>query len=266
MRILRTTLGSACVSLLLAGQFIAAQNPAPFAYPGGRGFFGRGGGFRARVVTGQPYSGVRTTTFAQTLANGTTINRTITTKEARDSSGRFYRETVMSGGSGGGNGSARTMYTVFDPVNHVLTSWSSDNQQAIVTHLPNFAGHGARHGQWQERAASQSGESPSFHRHGPAPVVEQLGSKTLDGVDVTGTRTTVTFPAGSFGNNQPVTVTRERWVSQDLGITVSETDNDPRSGTRTTTLTNIERTEPDPTLFQVPQGYTTVERRAGHRF
>jgi hypothetical protein len=254
MRILRTSLSLAGVSLLFAGQLVAAQNPG-FGAP--RGFFGRDGAFGARVVTGQPYSGVRTTTFVQTLSSGGTINRTTTTNEARDSNGRFYRQTVVSGGSG----AARTMSSVFDPTNRTITNWSSDKQQATVRQLPNFSGHRP------DSAGSQpDGQQRQFHRNGPTPVVTQLGSKTLSGVEVTGTRTTITFPAGSFGNSEAVTVTHERWVSQDLGVTVMETDSDPRDGVRTTTLSNIQRTEPDQTLFQVPQGYTVTQHLQGQRF
>lgn len=254
MRILRT-LSLTGVSLLFAGQLVAAQNPG-FGAP--RGFVGRGGefGFGAKVVTGEPYSGVRTTTFVQTLSSGGTINRTTTTNEARDSSGRFYRQTVVTGGSG----SSRTMSSVFDPTNRTVTNWSSDKQQATVMQLPNFSGHR------QGNATTENGQQRQFHHNGPAPVVTQLGSKTLDGVEVTGTRTTITFPAGSFGNSGAVTVTHERWVSQDLGVTVSETESDPRDGVRTTTLTNIQRTEPDAALFQVPQGYAVTQRTRGERF
>jgi hypothetical protein len=35
---------------------------------------------------------------------------------------------------------------------------------------------------------------------------------------------------------------------------------DPRTGTATMELTDLEKGEPDPTLFQVPEGYTVKDR------
>jgi hypothetical protein len=269
MRTAQTILGFVGFTFLFSTQTALAQSEtvsprdtvapvtAPAAPDGARGFFGwhgHGWGNEARTVAGEPYSAVRTTTFVQTLANGSTINRTTSTREARDSTGRIYRETQITSGAGSG----RTMYSVFDPVNRVATNWRSDSKQATVTHLPNIAGRA----QW--RAAQSDGSSA--HRYGPAPQVQQLGDKTIEGVDATGTRSTVTFPAGAFGNSQAITVTRERWVAADLGITVLETDSDPRTGTRTTAVTNIQRSEPDAALFQPPQGYALVERTPGQRF
>lgn len=272
MRTAQSILGFVGLTFLFSTQAALAQSEiasprdtiapvtgpaAPGGAPGFFGWHGRGWGNESHVVTGQPYSAVRTTTFVQTLANGSTINRTTSTKEARDSAGRIYRETQITSG----DGSPRTMYSVADPVNRVNTAWRSNSKQAVVTHLPNPDGRA----QWRG-AQNEGPTAASSHRHGPTPVVQQLGTRTIEGVDATGTRSTVTFPAGTFGNSQAITVTHERWVSADLGITVLETDSDPRTGTRTTAVTNIQRSEPDAALFQLPQGYAVVEHTPGQRF
>jgi hypothetical protein len=256
-------LGFASFSLVLAAQVVVAQSESVAPQASSLAAVETGtapvGHFRmeSRIVTGEPYSAVRTTTFTQTLADGTTISRATTTKEARDSGGRVYRETQIAP-----TGSpARTLYTVFDPVNRTRTSWRSDTKQASITQLPNIGGRG----QWH--AARGGAPSPAFqNRRGPAPAVEQLGTKTIEGIDATGTRSTVTFPVGAFGNSRPVTVTHERWVAADLGITVLETDSDPRTGVRTAALSNIQRTEPDAALFHAPEGYAVAEHTAGAQF
>lgn len=276
MRNISVTLGLA-ILLLSTQSALSAQSSGPsfagrgFGHGLDRGFDGGGFGM-GHLVTGQPYSGVRTSTFVETLANGSTITHTTTTNEARDSSGRNYRATQH--GSEPDAGSARTEYTVFDPVNRTMTNWRSGSTQAFLLHLPSRAAGGGSndganshpHPDWHGAANGGDPATDSFHHHGPAPTVSQLGAKSFDGVDATGTRTSVTFPAGSFGNNQAITVTHERWVSEELGLTVLEIDNDPRNGVRTTTLTNIQRSEPDASLFQPPQGYTVTERTGGHRF
>jgi hypothetical protein len=49
----------------------------------------------------------------------------------------------------------------------------------------------------------------------------------------------------------------ERWLSDDLAATVLEVHTIPKLGSETrTVLTHLNRTEPDPSLFEVPPGYT----------
>src|SRR5439155_694874 len=52
---------------------------------------------------------------------------------------------------------------------------------------------------------------------------ESLGSQTVDGLEATGTRTTVTIPAGAIGNERPIEVVSERWYSPELQVVVSST-------------------------------------------
>ncbi|HEV2200401.1 MAG TPA: hypothetical protein VGR73_11330 [Bryobacteraceae bacterium] len=91
------------------------------------------------------------------------------------------------------------------------------------------------------------------------PDSEQLGSKTVEGVLATGTRTTITIPAGQIGNDKPLLITDERWYSPELQITVQSTHSDPRMGTTAYSLKNISRGEPSPALFQVPADYTVTD-------
>jgi hypothetical protein len=51
----------------------------------------------------------------------------------------------------------------------------------------------------------------------------------------------------------------ERWYSAELQLVVMTRHSDPRSGETTYRLTNINRAEPDKTLFEVPAGYTIKE-------
>lgn len=76
-------------------------------------------------------------------------------------------------------------------------------------------------------------------------------------------RTTITYPAGSFGNDRPIVAVNEKWTSPDLRIILLSINEDPRSGTQTTEVTNLDRAEGDPTLFQVPEGYTIRDQTLG---
>jgi hypothetical protein len=85
---------------------------------------------------------------------------------------------------------------------------------------------------------------------------EDLGEQVVEGVMAKGTRTTTVIPAGAIGNEQPITVTSEEWLSPDLKVLVMTKHADPRSGETTYRLTSITRGEPDPSLFELPAGVT----------
>ena len=85
---------------------------------------------------------------------------------------------------------------------------------------------------------------------------ENLGVQNIEGVDAEGTRTITTIPADAIGNERPIEIVYERWYSKDLQILVMSKHSDPRFGEQTYRLTNINRSEPDPSLFEVPNGYT----------
>ena len=101
---------------------------------------------------------------------------------------------------------------------------------------------------------------------------EDLGVQNFEGVDAVGTRTITTIPADAIGNERPIEIVYERWYSKELQMIVYSKHSDPRFGEQTYRLTNINRNEPDPSLFQVPTSYRierepslfnrTVERRA----
>lgn len=88
---------------------------------------------------------------------------------------------------------------------------------------------------------------------------EDLGIQTLEGVSVSGTRTTRIIPAGQIGNDKPIDIVTEVWTSPDLKTIVSSKRSDPRMGEQTFSLTNIARTEPDPSLFTVPADFKILE-------
>jgi len=90
-------------------------------------------------------------------------------------------------------------------------------------------------------------------------VKEQLGKQTIEGVEAEGTRTTITIPAGEIGNERPIEIVSERWYSPELQLVVMTRHSDPRFGETTYKLTNINRTEPAKSLFEVPAGYTVKE-------
>ena len=91
---------------------------------------------------------------------------------------------------------------------------------------------------------------------------EELGVQNIEGIDAEGTRTVTTIPAGAIGNERPIEITYEKWYSRDLQLVVMSKHSDPRFGEQTYRLTNIVRSEPDPSLFTPPQGYKLITEPA----
>jgi len=86
----------------------------------------------------------------------------------------------------------------------------------------------------------------------PDTQFEDLGWKTMEGVEAHGGRFTT-----------PVRVD-ERWSSDDLAAHVLEVHSDPGKGSETRiALTRVRRTEPEPSLFAIPAGYSVSKVAAG---
>jgi len=238
-----------------------------------------------QVVKNQPYQARAVTEIKQTLADGSHIAQTTTATVARDSDGRTVRIQQLGAigpwrsGSDSSQGSGPKLTTVFDPVAKTHTDYTSDSKVAHVVPMPPpfpDAGPPNREGRFISvfsggpEGDSAGGSGPmTFSVQGganspqaapaesnPEAKTESLGSKMIDGISATGTKTTTTIPAGTIGNDKDLSITRESWYSPDLKLILQSTQSDPRFGETTYSLTNIQRSEPDPALFQVPAGYT----------
>lgn len=82
-----------------------------------------------------------------------------------------------------------------------------------------------------------------------------LGQKEVNGLTATGSRIVRAIPSEVLGNEKPITVTMEQWVSPELGLIVQFTETSSVGGSVTYSLNQIVRAEPDPTLFTVPADY-----------
>jgi len=108
-----------------------------------------------------------------------------------------------------------------------------------------------------------TGAASSAGKDRPDVKTESLGTQTIEGVQAEGRRRTFTIPAGSFGNDQPIQIVSETWYSPDLQTVILSKHSDPRMGEHAYKLTNINRSEPAKSLFEVPADYTVTERSFG---
>ena len=88
---------------------------------------------------------------------------------------------------------------------------------------------------------------------------EDLGIQQMEGVPVHGVRETQTIPAQSNGTGKDILVIDEYWYSADLRINMVIKHSDPRTGGVILTVTHASRSEPDPSLLEIPEGYTPAQ-------
>ena len=84
---------------------------------------------------------------------------------------------------------------------------------------------------------------------------DELGYRTIAGLQAHGVRITQTLPPAESGTGQEVVVTNEYWYSEELRLNLMTTHNDPRTGSVTMQVTQIDRGEPNAVLFSVPADY-----------
>jgi hypothetical protein len=212
-----------------------------------------------KTVQGHPYSATTITELTQTLADGNRIVRKTEGSVARDSSGRTRREHTLSIGPvpiAAEGGAGRSVILIDDPVantHYVLNPASKRARKMPAV------------GKSELRRARRADRVREKHADRPEPTRESLGTRTVEGVRVEGTRTRFTIEAGAIGNEAPIEIVSERWFSPELQAVVESRFADPRFGERTFRLTNIKREEPASTLFQVPAGYTVASKPKSRR-
>jgi hypothetical protein len=244
-------------ALILSAVAVRAQRhdgPPPFGAPMElMGFEGMHGG---KVVKGAPFSATATSETTETLQDGSVLHRTSQVSMYRDSQGRSRHEVTLSGALTA-SGGPKTLVMISDPV--AGSHYMLDAEQKIAHQMP-FHQHGGpgANANADTGANFESRMQEREQKEIAAGLLkkESLGTQTINGVLAEGTRTTHIIPAGQIGNEKPLSVVSERWYSADLQIVVKSTRTDPRNGTTTYTVTNLQRTEPAATMFTVPAGYT----------
>jgi len=235
--------------------------PGPMAPDDSFAFVSFEGDLGAKTVTAAPFSATVTTQTTQVLSDGNRIERTTTGTVARDGQGRTRRDmTLPSIGAWGTSGQAAP-HVVFinDSVAGAQYILQPDRKIARMMQRP----HGGKHGAWTKPVEPPAGSGATNAQSNVTTT--SLGTQTINGVQAEGTRVTRTIPAGAIGNANPIVITSERWYSSELQTIVMTKRSDPRMGETTFQLTNIQKTEPDATLFQVPSGYTVKQGGPGGR-
>lgn len=214
-------------------------------------------GFETNLVKGAPYSAVAVTETVQMLGDGNRIAQRSSTTVYRDSTGRTRREVTMT------DAKMAPAIVISDPSTGVNYTLDPQNRTAIKHESPvmkkvelaRVEGELRLKLDDEKKRATLQPSANAETLKKRQPVKEPLGRQMIEGVEAEGVRTTRTIPAGQIGNDLPINIVSEQWYSPELQLLVMSKHSDPRTGETTYRLTNINRIEPDRTLFEVPADY-----------
>ena len=239
----------------------------------------------AQVVKGKPYSADTTTETVQSLADGNRIVRRTVSKIYRDSDGRTRREQTF--GNVDPEHPSRHEVKVFidDPVSgtaFVLDpgSKSVDDVQRKRSIIYEKKAEDEVHRKVMKDSEDAEESGPvrmmvkfrdEQHAGDPLTAVvpdekrevvkEDLGTRNIEGVDCTGSRQTLTIPAGAIGNEKPLSIVRETWFAPAISAVVESTSDDPRYGKTTYQMKNVQLNEPSRSMFEPPADFKVNARR-----
>jgi hypothetical protein len=230
---------------------------------GGLPFLGQVSG-----MTGNPFQAEVKQTF---LTQNTSLAQNLeprTQQVARDSQGRLRTDFSagkykVQNGPGAGMEEEQHHITICDPVKGEWISLDTLNKTATIQKV-------------NSRSTPPKGllaaDTPSFCsrqlRLGfnfPGSQTEDLGRRTIEGMDAEGVLTKRPmqngFTSGTTTSVQETISETESWCSEELGAVILRVIGTEKNGnTQTIAMVNIQRGEPDETLFQIPPDYRIAER------
>lgn len=212
--------------------------------------------FAVEVLTGAPYSGHGTAETVRTLQDGTHLTQPSMAQPMiyRDSMGRTRTERSPAGPMLAPGGTARPSQPVVPEINDPVAGYH------YVLDSVNHVAHRVKvlPRNMQPPPAAMIPPSRTLP-NGMTLTTESLGTQTMFGLTVNGTRQTTTYPPGTYqGNDRVVTSVSESWRSPQYGL-VLLSKNTGMNGDSTTSFKDLSLAEPDPTLFQIPAGYQIVD-------
>jgi hypothetical protein len=237
----------------------------------------------AQVVKGKPYSADTSTEAVQTLPDGNHISHRTVSKFYRDSEGRTRREETFGNVVPDDGLPHEVKVFIDDPVSgtsFVLDPGSKSADKMQKRHFFLDAPKAEDDGtsiMFKSLKDSEAGvklapgsmtlKIQDDHSGNPNTVViqamddkrdvvkEDLGARTIEGVECSGTRQTITIPAGTVGNEKPISIVTETWFAPSIEAVVESTSDDPRYGKTTYQLTNVQLSEPARSLFEPPADF-----------
>lgn len=220
---------------------------------------GQDGGIRAVLesivippIPNHPFSATLQTEWVQYAGEGGTVTLVNERPIVRDGKGRIYQERWALVPKFGKVQSQRVLLQIADPNQHTLYTC------AIYQRICELETYDPTH---ELAAAEPRKPIPNGVLVQDHTTIEDLGTKTIAGVETVGRRETNTIDVGVMGNDQPLHAMNETWHSQELAINLLSIRTGPMFGKQNFTITDLSAVEPAPEMFKVPEGYEIRDMR-----
>src|SRR5437868_6218726 len=250
--------------LLLMTLVVAGQNDRPGSIQRQSGITLNSAEIAGReeLTKHAPYLATAIVESTQMLADGNRILHNTQELVARDGEGRTRHEEVFDRIGSLEIDAPKTIF-ISDPVlkkeytlNTRDKTFTSHPRIDIDAQLNTPRARAERRSASTEKSNSNSAANAQPNGRRPRDIrSEDLGETILEGVKVKGERLTAIFPAGSVGNERPLEASLETWYSPDLHVFLYRKRIDPRFGEVLYRLTNIKRTDQNPSLFRIHRRY-----------
>jgi hypothetical protein len=223
-------------------QDAGGVNPPPY-----RGVSMYIAGVFVTPVPNVPMSGTVELESTQVLTDGSTDVKKAFAHIARDSRGRIYNERRNFAPATYTGATPILSFHIYDPETRISVFLDPATHIARQTTLP------------APEADPEAKPGRDSRANNPLLQEEDLGSQTVENVVVHGIRKSRTIPAKANGTWKAIVVVDEYWYSEELHLNIIVKHNDPRTGQQVVTITQVDRAEPDPAMFEVPSGYKVVD-------
>ena len=244
------------IALSASGRAVCAQTPDE----GGVTFDGGGEEILQSIfvpfMPNAPFSLTLTAEWSRPMTNGGTFTTANSRPIRRDSAGRIYQERWLMSPKGSNIPSRMSWIQIADPVAHTFYECEPRQKVCELRTLRDSVTARFDPGRFQSGPLKDSkGDEKGTRTH------EDLGSGSFAGMPVHEYRDTTTLNPGVMGNDLPMSTVRQYRFCADLGLNLTSTLEAPQIGRQVFTVTELSTSEPDPSLFQPPQGYTVVDHR-----
>lgn len=198
-------------------------------------------------IPNAPFAAVVEILSHETLPDGSTNTHTTTAHIARSSSGRIYNERRQLVPTNFRGEPPLLSAHIYDPSSRLSIFYNPYQRIARESVLP------------QPPVAPPNSVPSRTPPNNPYFKQEEIGTQPLAGLTLTGIRKSHTIPAAMSGTGKDIVIVDEYWYSPDLSVYMIIKHNDPRTGEQIVAVTEVDRHEPNASVFAIPASYKIVD-------
>jgi hypothetical protein len=204
-------------------------------------------GIYVTPVPNAPFTAVVEILSHENLPDGSVNTHTTTAHIARSSSGRIYNERRQLVPTSFRGEPPLLSAHIYDPSSRLNVFYNPFERIARESVLP------------RPPTAPPNTVPSRTPANNPYFKQEEIGTQPLGGLTLNGIRKSHTIPAAMSGTGKDIVIVDEYWYSPDLSVYMIIKHNDPRTGEQIVAVTDVDRHEPNASIFTIPPTYKIVD-------